>query len=184
MKKRLEIGLLMLSLVACSPARPVPASPAASQPAQAVSSLAPATSTTQPDTQTPIKWPTTVPTQTTPPKSTKTITPRPTIFGTPASHYGSIPIPPDAISGMDTVFQYQFSSRRSNKDICDYYNQNLSSTGWKINFTSAYSCDEADVTKFFIDLVEVDGPGQAVIMIERLPGDDLSYVVIAFYSTD
>ena len=111
-------------------------------------------------------------------------TPRPTLSGTPLTHYGSIPIPLDAISGTYANFQYQFTSKQSVNSISDYYKQNLPSHGWEILFTSTLGGDESNPTEVGFALGEINGSLQGAIIISRMSSEDLTYVSVDIFTTD
>jgi hypothetical protein len=98
--------------------------------------LAAPTITAVPPTETPLPTATAVPpTETAVPTGTPSATPEPTITPTlipPLAEYNGIPIMPAAITGMEFMGDYQFTTLVSAEKIIAYYERELVMGGWKI----------------------------------------------------
>ncbi len=108
----------------------------------------------------------------------------PTVFGTPLPDYETIPIPGDAVAGMQVDNQYQFTSRQAPIDVIDHYQQVLPQLGWEIQDVSTMEFKDKDVTFICRTLSQTDGPLQAGLCASKEPSDGLTYVRITVYITN
>ena len=115
---------------------------------------------------------------------TDTANPIPTVFGTPLPDYKTIPIPRDAVAGMQVDHQYQFTSKQAPIDVISYYQQVLPQLGWEIQDVSTVEFKDKDTTFICMALSQIDGPFQAGLCASKEPSDGLTYVRITVYITD
>lgn len=120
------------------------------------------------------------------PKPTFTLTPtaKPVVSGTPLNNYDTVPIPVDAIWGMNTADRYIFTSKQSPTNISSYYQQTLPLNGWDVYDVSILSNDEKDGTEICMAISQIDGLLQGVICISKKINDELTYVRITLFITD
>ena len=118
------------------------------------------------------------------PTVTDTATPTPTVFGTPLAEYKTIPIPRDAVAGIQVDHQYQFTSKQAPIDVIHYYQQVLPQLDWEIQDVSTLEFDNKDETFICMALSQTHGPYQAGVCASNKPTDGLTYVRITVYITD
>jgi len=117
-------------------------------------------------------------------KRTATDSAKATVFGTPLPDYETIPIPGDAIAGMQVDNQYQFTSKQAPVDVIDYYQQILPQLGWEIEDVSTMEFKDKEVTFICMTLSQTQGPLQAGLCASKEPSDGLTYVRITVYITN
>ena len=117
-------------------------------------------------------------------KPTVTYAASPTLFGTPLPDYKTIPIPEDAVGGMEVGSRYQFTSKQAPIDVSNYYQQVLPQLDWEIQQISILEGDTESPTNICIALSQIVGPFQGLICITRTLGEELTNVRISVYNTN
>lgn len=118
------------------------------------------------------------------PIPTDTPIPIPTVFGTPLSEYQTIPIPMDAVAGMQVGNQYQFTSKQPPDNIVSYYQGILPQIGWKIQDISTVEFNDKNTTNICMTLSQINSPLQAIVCASKRLSDELTYVRITVFITD
>ena len=108
----------------------------------------------------------------------------PTLLGTPLPDYKTIPIPADAVTGIEIDNRYQFTSKQAPIEVSNYYQQVLPQFDWDIQQVSILEGDAENATNICMALSQTSGPFQAVVCISKMPGEELTSVRITVYTTN